>query len=136
MLDVFYAYTEEYKLNDCFFTDKTNLYNMYKIKLHKTSKCLWPVYIHIFVVKCFFFFEVFINPLPKIHRSVLRRIKIDLLLFFRRLWRHLWEKLAITVKLCFKETRLKQGYDLPGYFFKKKTETINVLTIVVIHYFS
>ena len=44
MLGVFYAYVEEYKRNDCFFKDKTNLYNMYKIKLHKTSKCLRPVY--------------------------------------------------------------------------------------------
>ena len=34
MLEVFYAYAEEHKHKD-----KTNLYNMYKMKLHKTLKC-------------------------------------------------------------------------------------------------
>ena len=48
----------------------------------------------------------------------------------RCLWRHLREKLAIMVKLCFIETSLKKGYDLRGYFLKI-TETINVLTVVV-----
>ena len=51
MLGVFYANTEDYKHNDCFLKDKANLYNMYKIKLHETSKCLLPVYTDMFVVK-------------------------------------------------------------------------------------
>ena len=42
-------------------------------------------------------------------------------------------KIAITVKLFFIETRLKQGFDLWGYFLKIR-EMINVLTITVIHY--
>ena len=40
MSGVFYAYTEEYKHNDLFSKDTTNLYNMYKMKVYKTSKCL------------------------------------------------------------------------------------------------
>ena len=32
---------------------------MHKIKLHKTSKCLWPVYIDMTVVKWMFFFQRF-----------------------------------------------------------------------------
>ena len=64
------------------FKDKTNFYNMYKIKLHKTSKCLWPIY-YINKYFCYemimFFFKVFINHLPKILRSLLRKIAIDLL---------------------------------------------------------
>ena len=39
MLGTFYAYTEEYEQND----EAVNLHNMCKTKLHKTSKCLWPV---------------------------------------------------------------------------------------------
>ena len=54
-----------------FLKDKRNLYNMYTIKLHKTSKCLWPVYIDKLVVKLKVFLKVFINHFPKIHRSVL-----------------------------------------------------------------
>ena len=77
---MFYVYTEKYKHNE-FFKDKTNLYNMYKIKLHKTSKCLWPPYKHMFVVESFFF-DIFINHFPRIPRSVLRKITIDLLYFW------------------------------------------------------
>ena len=67
-----------------FFKDIANLYNMYKIKFHKTSKCLWPVFIDMFVGKLllFFFFEVFINHFPQIHKSVLHKITIDLLYFW------------------------------------------------------
>ena len=62
------------------FKDKKNLYNMYKIKLHKTSKCLWPVYIDMFAVKwMLFFFDVLINHFPKIDTSVLGKKIIDLL---------------------------------------------------------
>ena len=46
------------------------------------------------------------------------------------------KKIAITVKLCFIETRLKQDYDLRSYFIKITRGTINLLTIVVIYYFS
>ena len=63
-----------------FFEDKTHLYNMCKIKLHKTSKCLGPIYIDMFVMK-WGFFDVFINHFAKIHRSVPRKITIDLLYF-------------------------------------------------------
>ena len=41
-------------------------------------------------------------------------------------------KIAIAVKLCFIETRLKQAYDLQGYFLKIAREAINLFTIVVI----
>ena len=51
---MFYAYMEEYKLNDCFLKTKQTVKNMYKIKPHKTSKCLWPVYIDMFVVQWMF----------------------------------------------------------------------------------
>ena len=64
------------------FKDKTNLYNMYKIKLQKTSKCLWPVYIDIIIVKWMFFSDFFLNHFPKIHSSVLRKITIGLLYFW------------------------------------------------------
>ena len=69
-----------------------NLYNMCKIKLHKTSKCLWPVYTDIFFVKWMFFFGVFLNHFPKIHRSVLRKITIDPLYFWDIYDVNLWEK--------------------------------------------
>ena len=68
MLGVFYAYAEEYKRNDCYFKDKTNLYNMYKIKLHKTSKCLRPVYTDMFCKMNGVFFDVFIYHFPRIHK--------------------------------------------------------------------
>ena len=48
--------------------NRTNLYNMYKIKLHKTSK---PVYIDMIVAKWMFFFNIFINHFQKIHHIVL-----------------------------------------------------------------
>ena len=41
-------------------------------------------------------------------------------------------KIAIAVKLCFIETRLKQAYDLQGYFLKIAREAISLFTIVVI----
>ena len=65
---------------------------MYKIKLHKTSKCLWPIHIDMYVVKWMGFFDVFINHFPKIHRSVLRKIAIDLLYFWDVHDANLWEK--------------------------------------------
>ena len=74
------------------FKDKTNLYNMYKIKLHKTSKCLWPVYKDVSAVKWMFFFNVSINHFPRIHRSVLRKITIGLLYFWDVYDINLWEK--------------------------------------------
>ena len=51
---------------------------MYKIKLHKTSNCD-----HIYRYACYemFFFDVFINHFPKINRSALRKMTIDLLYF-------------------------------------------------------
>ena len=65
---------------------------MYKIKLHKTSKCLWRVYIDMFVVKWNVFFKVFINHFLKIHRSVLRKITIDLLYFLNVYDVNLWKE--------------------------------------------
>ena len=57
------------------------VYNMHKIKLHKTSKCL-TVSIDMFCCeKNVFFFNVFINHFPKIHRNALHKITIDLLHF-------------------------------------------------------
>ena len=88
-----------------------------------------------FVVECFFF-DVFVNHFPKIHIIILHKITIDLLYFSGVYDVNLWEKLVITVKLCFIETSLKKGYDLRGYFLKITRETINVLTIAVIHCFS
>ena len=82
-----------------------------------------------------FLFDLFINHLPKINRSVLRKVAIDLLYFWDIYDVNLWEKLAITVKPCFIETELKQSYDLQGYFLKIK-ETINAVTVRVIYYFS
>ena len=77
-----------------FFKYKTSLYNMYNIKLHKTSKCLWTVHIVMYVVKWMgvFFFNVFINHFPKIHRSVLCKIAIDPLYFWDIYDIYLWEK--------------------------------------------
>ena len=65
---------------------------MYKIKLHKTSKFLWPILIDMYVVKWMVFFYVFINHFPKIHRSVLHKITIDLLYFWDVYDANLWEK--------------------------------------------
>ena len=53
-----------------FFKDKANLWNMYK--LHKTSKCLWPVYTDS-LCEMGFFFNVFIKNFLKIHRNVLHK---------------------------------------------------------------
>ena len=52
----------------------------------------------------------------------------------RHLWRQSMRK--VTVRLRFIETRLKQGYDLRGYFLNLTRETINILAIVVFHYLS
>ena len=54
--------------------------------------------------------------------------------FLRHLWRQSMRK--VTVRLRFIETRLKQGYDLRGYFLNLTRETINILAIVVFHYLS
>ena len=125
------------KHDDCFLKDKTNLYNMYKIKLCKTSKCLWPLY-YIINNVCYemnFFFKISINRLPKTHRSFLSKITIDLL-YWDNHDVNLLEKLDITVKLHFNETTLKQDYDLQCFFLKITRETVNILKTVVIHYFS
>ena len=85
----------------------------------------------------FFFFDILINHFQEIHRRVLYKITIDYLLYFWDVYdTNLWEKVVITVKLCFIKTRLKKGYDLQGYFLKMTREMINILTIAVIHYFS
>ena len=66
---------------------------MYKIKLHKTSKCLWPLYIDMFDVKWMFFFWSFSKSLSKKpHRSFLCKITIDLLYFWDVYDINLWEK--------------------------------------------
>ena len=101
---------EEYKRNYCFLKTKQPL-NMYKIKLQKTSKCLWPLDIDMLVVKWMFFSTFSCITF----RSVLHKIAID---FWDVYDVNLCEKLAITVKFCCIETRLKEGYDLRGYFLK------------------
>ena len=62
---------------------------MYKIKLHLTSKCLWPEYVDMFVVKWMNFFGVFINHFRKIHGSVLHNRSI---VFLKWLWRQSMRK--------------------------------------------
>ena len=62
------------------FKDKTNLYNMYKIELRKTSKRLWSAHRDMYVVKWIAFFRCFHSP--KIHSSIFRKITIDLLSFW------------------------------------------------------
>ena len=89
-----------------------------------------------FVMKCFFVFNVSINHFLNIHRSVLCRITIDLLYFWDVYDISVWEKVTITVKLCFIETRLKQCYDLWCYFLKIARVTINIVTITDVHYFA
>ena len=74
-----------------------------------------------------FFFGVFRNYFQKFQR----RSIVYLLYFWDVYDVNLWEKLAITVKLCFIETSLKKGYDLRGYFLKLTRETIDVLTIAI-----
>ena len=136
MLGVFYAYPEEYKHNDCFLKTKQTFTICTKtsgnLKMSVTRRyryvCCEMIYD--------FFPDVFINHFQKIHRSVLLKTTIDLLYFWDVYDVSLWEKLAITVKPCFIETRLQKGYDLQGYFLKMTRETINVLMIAVIHYFS
>ena len=98
---MFYAYMEEYKHNDCFFKDKTNLYNMYEKKLYKTLKYLWPVHIDMYFLKWMVFFDVFINHFLKIHRSFLCQITIDLL-YFKKFLTSIYEK------------KLRQTYGLQG----------------------
>ena len=87
------------------FKDKADLYNMYKIKLHKTSKCLWPVYIEICLLWNVFFFEVFINHVPRILRSVLGKITTDQFYFWDAYDVSLWES-YLSEKVCYIETRL------------------------------
>ena len=78
------------------------------------------------------FFKVIIYKLLTENPIKLSLLNDNRSIVMRHLWhQNLWEKVAITVKLCFTETRLKQGYDLQGYFLKTK-ETINILTITVI----
>ena len=47
----------------------------------------------------------------RIHRSVIAFLRHDV---------NILEKLTITVKLYYIETKLKQGYDSRGYFLKKQ----------------
>ena len=71
-MGVLYAYTEESKNNDNFLKAKQIFYNMYKIKLNKTSKICCEMNV---------FLDVFINHFPKIDRSFIRKIAIDVLYF-------------------------------------------------------
>ena len=52
------------------------------------------------------FFDVFVNNFLKIYESGLHKVTIDLLYFWDVYDVNVWEMLAITVKLCFIETRL------------------------------
>ena len=106
MLEVFYAYKEGYKHNDCVLKTKQSFAICAKQNFIKRQNSCDSVYIDLFVVKWMFFFsEVFINHLPKILWSVLSKITIDLSYFWNVYDINLWEKLAITVKLCFIESR-------------------------------
>ena len=100
---------------------------MYKIRLNKTWKCLWPADMVCLLWNEWIFFQRF----HKLLSEIPKKIYCISIVFFRCLWRHLWEKLAITVKLSFIETSLKKGYDLRGYFLKLTRETIDVLTIAI-----
>ena len=71
---------------------------MCKVKLLKTPKCLWPIYIDMFAVKLMGFFGVFINCFPKIHRSVLPKITIDLFYFWNVYDVNLFGKFADPVR--------------------------------------
>ena len=106
-----FSHPQENQLTLWFFV-KFNLYCSFSfpnvgsvlcIYLYKTSKCLWPIY----YVCCEMndFFNVFINHFPKIHRSVLHKITIDLFYFWDTYDVNLWEKLAVTVKPCYIEAR-------------------------------
>ena len=60
-----------------------------------------------------------------------RHVCCKMNVFFRRFHKSI-EVFSITVKLCFTETMLKKGYDLPGYFLKITRKTLKVLKIAVI----
>ena len=61
-------------------------------KLHKTSKCLSPVHIDMYVGKWKAFFWRFHKSFSEIHWSILRKIAIDLLYFWDVYDVNLWEK--------------------------------------------
>ena len=80
-------------------------------------------------MKRMFYFEVFKSHLLKIYRSFLYKMTIDLLywnVYDIIIYEKSYYSKAITVKLCFIETRLKQGYDLLGYFLKITRETLTI----------
>ena len=116
---MFYAYTKKYKNNGCFLKTKQTFTICIK-KLHKTSKCLWPVYIDMFVAKYMFFFYIFINLFPKIHRSSLHNVTISLL-YFWDVYDIIYEEKILT------EARLIHVEQMSLYNFiilrKKKTPT-------------
>ena len=78
MLGVFYAYTEDYKHNDCFLKTKQTFticttsenFKMSVTRRYRYSCCEMNV-----------FFNVFINHFQKIYKSILRKITIDQLYF-------------------------------------------------------
>ena len=100
MLEVFYAYKEGYKCNYCVLKT-TILCNMYKIKLQNSCD---SVYVDLFVVKWMFFFRGFYKSLTENPLKCFYKITLDLLYFWNVYDVSLWEKLAITVKLCFIES--------------------------------
>ena len=99
---------------------------MYKIKLHKTLKCLWAVHIDIYVVKWMGFFDVFINHLLKIHRSILHKITIYLLYFWGVYDVNLWEKNSS------RSTAYRTEAVFPITYFKAATVTGRCFSKIVI----
>ena len=132
---MFNAYMEEYKHNACFLKTKQTFTICTKENVIKLQNVCNPFY-RCLLWNEYFLFNVFINHFLRIHRSVLLKITIGLL-YFRDIYDvNLWERLTITVRLCYIETRLKQGYDLRDCFLKKQRKMINLLTVVAIHCFS
>ena len=64
MLGVFYAYTREYKHDNGFLRTKQTFKICTKIKLHKTSKCLRPLFIDV-CCEMNGFFSMFLKSLSE-----------------------------------------------------------------------
>ena len=88
---------------------------MYKIKL----KNVCDPYIEICLLWKKFFFNVFLNHFPKIHRSFLHKITIDLLYFWGVYDGNLWEKNLTEVWLI----NAEQIMSLYNFIILRKKET-------------
>ena len=115
MFEVFYAYTEEYKHNECFLKTKQTFaictkYNFVRLQnvcdLYIETCMLWNELL---------LFDVFKNHSPKIHSSIFRKITIDLLSFWGVYDVNLWEKnsgrnLAYKTEAVFPILKQKQSF--------------------------